>query len=399
MLIIGINQKIVVFIKKIGACMFSSLYRAGILALLLIANIYTLSLAQDLNRIIESDILKELNRQEIIIPDIPGYKTLKGDFHIHTVFSDGEVWPTVRVHEAYYDGLDVIAITDHIEYRPNMEYLKGDHNTSYKIALPEAERMNILLIRGAEITRSMPPGHLGALFLDDVNLLEAKEYMDAIEEANRQGAFLFWAHPGWEGQQPDTTKWWDVHEELVEKGWLHGVEVYAWIRWFPIAFDWCNEKNLAYFANSDIHITTSNRFNLDKYYRPMTLVFAEEKSINSVREAMFDRRTVAFFLNNLAGPEYLLRQLFEASVKIDNPFLIDQEGRTSVVLHNPTDLTFIMENSSPENSAPEKITLHPHSSAEISFILSGGRAVLPYNVTNLHTGTGKTMVVELLIER
>ncbi len=71
------------------------------------------------------------------------------------------------------------------------------------------------------------------------------------------------------------------------------------------------------------------------------------------------------------------RQLFGATVKIDNPFLIDQEGRASVVLQNPTDLTFIMENSSYENSAPEKITLLPHSSAEINFILSEGRAVLP----------------------
>jgi hypothetical protein len=37
------------------------------------------------------------NRREINIPDILGYKTLKCDFHIHTVFSDGDVWPTVRV--------------------------------------------------------------------------------------------------------------------------------------------------------------------------------------------------------------------------------------------------------------------------------------------------------------
>ena len=27
------------------------------------------------------------------LPDIPGYITLKGDFHMHTPFSDGTVWP------------------------------------------------------------------------------------------------------------------------------------------------------------------------------------------------------------------------------------------------------------------------------------------------------------------
>lgn len=32
-------------------------------------------------------------RHEIDIPDLKGYQTLKCDFHIHTVFSDGLVWP------------------------------------------------------------------------------------------------------------------------------------------------------------------------------------------------------------------------------------------------------------------------------------------------------------------
>ncbi len=30
-------------------------------------------------------------------PNILGYKTLKCDFHQHTVFSDGDVWPSIRV--------------------------------------------------------------------------------------------------------------------------------------------------------------------------------------------------------------------------------------------------------------------------------------------------------------
>ncbi|MCX6616897.1 MAG: hypothetical protein NTZ98_12470, partial [Acidobacteria bacterium] len=48
-------------------------------------------------------------RTPLPVPDIPGYKTLKADFHMHTIFSDGNVWPTVRVGEAWRDGLDVIA--------------------------------------------------------------------------------------------------------------------------------------------------------------------------------------------------------------------------------------------------------------------------------------------------
>ena len=57
-------------------------------------------------------------RKEFRIPDLTDYKTLKCDFHIHTVFSDGDVWPTVRLAEAWEEGLDAIAITDHLEYNP-----------------------------------------------------------------------------------------------------------------------------------------------------------------------------------------------------------------------------------------------------------------------------------------
>ena len=37
------------------------------------------------------------SRDALPVPDIPGYRTLKCDFHMHTVFSDGEVWPTTRL--------------------------------------------------------------------------------------------------------------------------------------------------------------------------------------------------------------------------------------------------------------------------------------------------------------
>ena len=54
------------------------------------------------------------SRTELRIPDIPGYCTLKCDFHMHTVFSDGLVWPTVRVDEAWREGVG--------RYRDNRSY-------------------------------------------------------------------------------------------------------------------------------------------------------------------------------------------------------------------------------------------------------------------------------------
>ena len=56
------------------------------------------------------------------------------DFHIHTVFSDGLVWPTVRVDEAYREGLDAIAPDRTPGYRPHRQDIIASHNRSYEIA-------------------------------------------------------------------------------------------------------------------------------------------------------------------------------------------------------------------------------------------------------------------------
>lgn len=54
-------------------------------------------------------------------PNIEGYQTLKTDLHIHTVFSDGKVWPNIRVQEALRENLDAISLTEHLEYQPHLD--------------------------------------------------------------------------------------------------------------------------------------------------------------------------------------------------------------------------------------------------------------------------------------
>ena len=47
-----------------------------------------------------------------------GYLLLGSDLHTHTVFSDGMVWPSIRAQEALRESIEIIAITDHLEYQP-----------------------------------------------------------------------------------------------------------------------------------------------------------------------------------------------------------------------------------------------------------------------------------------
>ena len=102
-------------------------------------------------------------RNDIRIPDVDGFHVLKCDFHTHTIFSDGRVWPTMRVDEAWKDGLDAIAITDHIEVRPWKPFVSGgDLNSSFDIAKQRADQIGFIVIKGIEITRAKPLGHINA---------------------------------------------------------------------------------------------------------------------------------------------------------------------------------------------------------------------------------------------
>ena len=92
-------------------------------------------------------------RNRIVVPDIPGYKTLKCDLHMHTIYSDGQVSPTQRVLEAWHEGLDAISITDH---QPMPRYFMGtkDCNVSYDKAIGTAKSHHIILIKGVELWKT-----------------------------------------------------------------------------------------------------------------------------------------------------------------------------------------------------------------------------------------------------
>ena len=58
-----------------------------------------------------------LSRQEVILPTVGGYTPYKADLHIHSTLTDGMVNIKGRMEEAWSDGLDVIAATEHLSIR------------------------------------------------------------------------------------------------------------------------------------------------------------------------------------------------------------------------------------------------------------------------------------------
>ena len=307
----------------------------------------------------------------IHFPDTADYLTLSVDLHTHSVFSDGHVWPKIRIEEALRDGLDGIAITEHLEYQPHrFDIEHPDRNRAYDIAAAAAEGTDLLVITGSEITRDAPAGHMNAVFVTDANALisvenppeftaetDPRTYYDAaakwpaqnaVDAAVEQGAFIFWNHPYWTRQQPDgIARINDFHAANASAGKLHGIEIANGQDYSEEAHQIALDHDLALIGVSDIHdLIDWDHPPAEGEHRPVTLVMATDKSIESVREALFAKRTVVWFRNLLIGREAELLPLLDASLKITSATYLDPSQVLEIEIENSSDATFLLRNTS-----------------------------------------------------
>jgi hypothetical protein len=332
-------------------------------------------------------------RENAYFPDIGDYQTLACDFHMHSVFSDGLVWPTVRVAEAWREGLDALALTDHLEYQPHKDDIPTQHNRPYAIAAPSARQMDIVLIKASEITRGTPPGHYNALFLQDCNALDTDEFLDAIEAANQQDAFVFWNHHAWKGI--DKGQWEDVQTQMIDKQWLHGMEVANGGSYYRQAHKWCLDKNLTMLGNSDVHGPLSDKAYTPDKHRTLTLVFAKERSSQGIREALFQGRTAVWIGNDLYGRQAYLEPLFQRSIQVAAPHYKAKDEIRFVVTNNAfIDLTLKRVG----DYGPGQISLPAHAKTIVrTKINPEGQTQLSYRVDNLHIDPDTGLLIDWTI--
>lgn len=347
-------------------------------------------------------------RKEILrFPDTDGYKVLKGDFHQHTVFSDGLVWPTTRVEEAYEEDLDVICLTEHIEHRPHLNDMTSkDHNRSYEIAKEEAGRFGILLIRSAEITREMAPGHLNVINIKDANAFEkyvnknnsrdASNVIETLQEAKNQGGFIFWNHTAFPTVDNKST-WHPIHEELKNKGLMMGIEIVNGERYEPIAFKWCLDHNLTIFANTDVHSTMAQKRKSDNS-KVMTLVLSKEKTESAVIDALKDHRTIGMWNNNLFGRESHVASVVKSSVEFSISNVANQKGLFEIV--NKSGFPFVFEfldlkdGFSIRKDVPSSVMPYQVSALKAS-VKGGVPGSLKVKVLNVFTSPDTNLILEI----
>lgn len=327
--------------------------------------------------------------REVVFPDIPGYETLSADLHIHTVFSDGSVWPDIRVQEAQRDNLDAIATTDHIEYQPHQDDIPHpDRNRAHEIASSQASDDELMVINGSEITRSMPPGHANAVFLQDANELLVDEAVASFREAKAQGAFIFWNHPSWLEQARDgLPPLSDMHETLMDDGLLHGIEVVNQQRYSKEALQIALEHDLTIVGTSDVHELIDWDYEVhDGGHRPVTLVFSEERSPSGLKEALFEGRTVVWKDDLLIGREKWLKPLIDASLSVSDVHYLDDTSVLRLEIENQTAQKYILRNESAYSLHHHGalVTVNPHGSTTLRVLTEERRdhVRVPFRVIN-----------------
>ncbi|GIV31102.1 MAG: histidinol-phosphatase [Saprospiraceae bacterium] len=339
----------------------------------------------------------------IRFPHLDTLLTLSCDLHTHSVFSDGSVWPDIRVQEAVRDSLDALAVTEHLEYQPHREDLPHpDRNRAFQLAEQYARPYGLIVIPGSEITRDMPPGHCNALFISDANRLLHDDYMAVFKEARAQGAFIFWNHPNWVAQRPDgMATLTDLHRQLIAEGLLHGIEVVNDVTFSEEALQIALDYDLTLIGTSDIHGLIDWQYRVaEGGHRPVTLVFARERSAEAIREALFQRRTAVWYDNTLIAREREMLPLLSECISVEKTWYDGDRSVARVVLRNESDAHFILENLSgfTLHEHPDIVLLPPHARLEIGVktLTQLDAFTLRFRVWNALTAPGRHPVIELV---
>jgi len=389
------------------------------------------------------NLFKSGQDRSIEFPDTENYLTITSDLHTHSVFSDGHVWPNIRVAEAMKDKLDAIAITEHLEYQPHIRYIPNkNRNIAFLEAKKAAEESDLIVIAGSEITREMPPGHLNAVFIKDANTLfnidesllpEARRRMseavnvedlsdeelevadqyalgnlyspfEALEEAKRQGAFIFWNHPMWGSQANDgVSRLTEMHKQMIAKDLIHGIEVVNTNEYSEEALQIALDNNLAIIGTSDVHELIEWDYDSSKNeHRPVTLILSEERNQNSIKEALLDRRTIVFYKNKLIGKEENLVPLLNSILGFKS---LGYRGNTSILrveISNNSSSDMTLKNLSAYNfSRSDDYIFIPKNETKTIMVktLEAIKAVkLKFEILNAITAPKKHAIIEATIE-
>ena len=311
-------------------------------------------------------------RVDFVLPQVDGLNCYTAELHSHTIYSDGELTPEERVKEAWCDGLDILAITDHIESRRQernlLKFLKGyspdkkgfepinvrvsrgvhadergivsDLNFSSELAREAVKNYpGLTIIKGVEMSREpVHYGHYCALFTTDNNAIYSRDDEQAIRNARAQGALITHNHPGWERTTCEMS---EFQKKIYDAGLVDGVEITNGSSFYPEIVARAIERKLYMVSATDIHAATSSVYGKHNFYRDMTLIFAKDTSEKSLKKALLSQKTLGYCGGNIIGEESLLAKFFQASVKAQ--YVSASKKGVRITLTNSTSFPYLLK--------------------------------------------------------
>lgn len=253
-------------------------------------------------------------------------RPLKGDLHMHSIYSDGKTTPFSMVMASLGAGMDFISITDHDKY-------EGAQNAIEKV---KKNSIDILVLAGEEVSvggkkdmsLSQGNGHILSINANksiqnqrndtkkyekelkeivkslkkenidkNINLSHYAKNIWVINKIKESKGISILAHPNWVYRDGKYHLHQAFYKEMLKSSHLDGVEVFGEEKikehnnmTHLTALQTKNRhKYLAPFANSDAH--DSDHEIGDRF----TILFVKEKSASSIVEAMRKGITCAIF--------------------------------------------------------------------------------------------------------
>ncbi len=191
-----------------------------------------------------------------------------------------------------------------------------------------------------------------------------------------------------------------MHLQLLDEGLFTGVEIYNDVTYSDEALEIAHEHQLTLLGNSDVHGPIDWGYNISKgEHRPVTLVFAAEKTVEAMHEAMNQQQTAVWFDNTLVGDARYLSPLVEKSLEISS----SGEGPVPrVEIMNHSDADYILENLS-EYKLHNKagvfvLKAHETTVLQVKTVEPLDSFELRFRVLNAFSGPDTHPEIKLLVE-
>ena len=147
-------------------------------------------------------------------------------------------------------------------------------------------------------------------------------------------------------------------------------------------------------ANSDIHAPSLITKTTPDNHRTLTLVFAKEKTLEAVREALARGRTTVWYKDRLIGQDDFLDAIFTTSVKVASA-LRKGKRRARLEIANTCDLNIRLQRTG--KTGPEELLLQAGRSITLKTKVSkdADRVELAYTAENMLVAPEKGLPVKI----